>query len=382
LAANGWDVEVVAIRDEGRTVASYESRGDWAVRRVQAALPAGGLLKSGALRLPRLVGQILTYAVGSSRLCSAAIRHRPRVIHAHDLTTLPAALVGAKLSGARLVYDAHELRVHQEGVTYRPLWKLLERLLIGRADAVITTTQSRADWFARSYNVRPPMVLRNMVEYREQSPTTLLSDQLGLRRSVPIVLYQGGIQPGRGLRNLIVAARDIRRAVVVILGHGRMFRELQDFVRSSGMGEKVKLLGPLPHDLLMSYTASATIGVQLIQNTCLNHYTTDSNKLFEYIMAGTPVVASDLPEIRKVVDSYEVGLLVDPEDTGAIAESINRLLEDDALYHRFRKNTRKAARECNWAVQEPKLLRLYAELAPLSKRPDEPRMVKGSQTDS
>src|SRR5690606_40482492 len=80
---------------------------------------------------------------------------------------------------------------------------------------------------------------------------------------------------------------------------------------------------------LPSYTASADIGVQPIENTCLNHYTTDSNKLFEYVQAGLPVVASDLPEIRRVVREHDLGVLVPEGNSVALAAALRDLVGDE-----------------------------------------------------
>jgi glycosyltransferase involved in cell wall biosynthesis len=110
---------------------------------------------------------------------------------------------------------------------------------------------------------------------------------------------------------------------------------------------------------LPSYTASADIGVQPIENTCLNHFTTDSNKLFEYLIAGLPVIASDLPEIRRIVRQNGIGELVRPGDDQQLIDALNRLVADAPLRHRLRENSLRTARELNWEEQEAALVSLY-----------------------
>ena len=107
------------------------------------------------------------------------------------------------------------------------------------------------------------------------------------------------------------------------------------------------------------YTASADIGVQPIENTCLNHFTTDSNKLFEYVVAGLPVVASGLPEIGKVVRKHDLGLLTVPGDTASLVGALQTLVSDSTLRARFAENARIAARQLNWEEQEEALVKLY-----------------------
>ncbi|MBN7142258.1 glycosyltransferase, partial [Ectopseudomonas oleovorans] len=110
---------------------------------------------------------------------------------------------------------------------------------------------------------------------------------------------------------------------------------------------------------LPSYTASADIGVQPIENTCLNHYTTDSNKLFEYVQAGLPVVASDLPEIRRIVRQHDLGLLVPAGDSDALADALRRMVSDAGLRQHHAQRARAAAAALSWEVQEHLLVDLY-----------------------
>ena len=102
--------------------------------------------------------------------------------------------------------------------------------------------------------------------------------------------------------------------------------------------------------------------MQPIENTCLNHFTTDSNKLFEYVIAGLPVVASDLPEIRKVVGENDLGLLVPPGDSLALVSALQTLVDDAPLRERYRQASVVAAKELNWEQQEHKLTELYARI--------------------
>ena len=121
---------------------------------------------------------------------------------------------------------------------------------------------------------------------------------------------------------------------------------------------------------LPGYTASADIGVQPIENTCLNHYTTDSNKLFEYVIAGLPVVATDFPEIRKIVKNNAIGFLVPANDEQALSETIVELLSDRELLENFSNNAKITAQNLNWEAQEKCLINLYERvlLAPSQAR--------------
>lgn len=119
----------------------------------------------------------------------------------------------------------------------------------------------------------------------------------------------------------------VEQAALVFLGGGPLKDALIGEVGLLGLRDRVHFLDPVPPDALLSYTASADVGVTLLEDTCLNHRYALPNKLFEYLMAGIPVLASDLPEIRDVVDAYGVGRLVDPADPEAVARAMQFMID-------------------------------------------------------
>jgi glycosyltransferase involved in cell wall biosynthesis len=291
------------------------------------------------------------------------VRSRPTVVHAHDVNTLVTAWVAATLSGARLVYDAHEISTDREGYrSIRSLVASVERILMPRAYATITTTDMRAKFFARAYSVPRPLVLQNRPRRSPASKGERLRDELGLTRDWPIVLYQGGLQAGRGLEDLVEAATEVQNAYFVFLGGGRIENKLRERAKALGLEGRVRFLPTVPLEDLPSYTVSADVGVQPIRNTCLNHLSTDSNKLFEYAMAGLPVAASDFPEIRKIVRAHGLGELFDPEQPGALVATLRRLVDNPELRARYAANAKASAACLSWQNQESKLLDLYDRL--------------------
>jgi glycosyltransferase involved in cell wall biosynthesis len=311
----------------------------------------------------RRAGEVLARSGAHLGLWRALVAARPDVVHAHDVNTLPTAWAAARRTGARLVYDAHEISTDREG--YRELrgpiaWA--EGRLMPRADATITTTGMRAKFFARAYGVPRPLVLQNRPRFAEPARGTLIRDRLGIDDGLPVVLYQGGLQPGRGLEDLVAAMPALPPCHLVYIGGGRLLAALGGMVAGRGLGGRVHFVPTVPLAELLAWTASADIGVQPIRNTCLNHFSTDSNKLFEYAMAGLPVVASDFPEIRRVVRAHDIGLLFDPETPGALAAALGRLVGDADLRARLAANARAAARALSWEAQEGELVRLYARV--------------------
>ena len=290
----------------------------------------------------------------------AILRSRPDVVHAHDVNMLATAWLAARLLRVPLVYDAHEISTGREGYrAIRGVVAALENRIMRRAAGTITTTDARAKFFARAYHIPRPVVLQNRPRSWKGGLSTRIRDELQLENDWPIILYQGGLQPGRGLENLVHAARDVAGAHVVFVGGGSLYTVLTRLTRDLGLESVVKFIDTVPLAELPWYTASADIGVQPIEDTCVNHFTTDSNKLFEYVMAGLPIVASRLPEIRRVVQAHDLGLLVRPGNREELVEALKRLVSDWALRARFAENAREAATLLNWESQEQGLLDLY-----------------------
>lgn len=303
--------------------------------------------------------------IGMGRLLRRMLGSRPDVVHAHDVNVLLLGWVAARLARARLVYDAHEISTSREGYNrWKPMVAAFERRLMPRADACITTTGMRADFFARAYRIPRPVVLQNRPAYAEPAPSRRLREALGLADDLPIVLYQGGLSQGRGLGEMVRLLPQLPPCHIVFIGGGRIEGELRQLAAGLGLAGRAHFVPTVALAELPSFTASADIGLQPIRNTCFNHYTTDSNKLFEYCMAGLPVAASDFPEIRKIVVGYGIGVVFDPDDPESVAGQLGRLIRDPDLRQAMAARARDARRHLSWESQEEALRTLYRGLLP------------------
>lgn len=314
------------------------------------------IVKSPFLFLARVLGRGATHL----RLLSRIVRNRPDVVHAHDVNTLLTCWVASRVCKAKLVYDAHEISTSREGYAgLRWLVASIENQLINRADACITTTDLRARFLARVYKVPMPMVLQNRPRLTPVDRSRRLSMDLGLPPDDLIVLYQGGLQPGRGLMELIQLVPNLPFCHFVFVGGGRLEDPLKNLAHDLGISDRVHFVPTVPLSELPSYTAGADVAVQALRNTCFNHYSTDSNKLFEYCMAGVPQASSDFPEIRRVIRKHDIGRLFDPEDPRSVSQVLTELLSDGDLRERLTKNAQNARYDLCWETEEPKLIKLY-----------------------
>jgi glycosyltransferase involved in cell wall biosynthesis len=370
LVEAGHEVVVVAMREgaqpwrdslEGFTI--LRVRRDPVARDIE-----GRAARQGAVRRalePLLLG--LALADYYIRAFVEGLRQKAHVYHAHDLVTLPVAWCAGRLRGAKVVYDAHELftEIGRLGAVPRAVFRILETLLIGRADAVMTVNDSIAAELSRRYGVPPPVVLRNCprttgaVPAREASP---LRQRAGVPAGVPIVLYQGMFMPYRGLDTLIRAAARLARAHVVFMGWGPLLRDLKALAVAEGVAERVHFMEGVPLAELLMVTAGADVGVIPYRNVGLNNYYTSPNKLFEYCAAGVPIAASRFPELVKVVEGRGLGRTFDPEDPNSIAQAVDALVEDPQALAEARAAVLRAAGDFTWEREKEKLLAVYAGL--------------------
>lgn len=359
LQKNGYQVIVHALQLNADTPKVQLFHSGVSVRRVTGKKPKGrDHRKSLFLAMVKVSTQLLAMIKMTVKVIAA----KPAVIHAHDVEVLPAAWVASKISKALLVYDAHEISTCREGFqSMRGYIGWIEKKLMPSASATITTTEMRAKYFARAYGIPRPTVLQNRPFSYELRPSTRIRDELNLKEAWPIVIYQGGLQAGRGLERLVRAAKEVSFAYFVLIGSGRLEHKLKRLADELGVSGKVKFIPMVSLDELPDYTASADIGIQPILNTCLNHYSTDSNKLFEYVLAGLPVIATGFPEIRKIIDKYQVGLLADESLEGLVL-AISTIVNNSKLRKEYKANTFKARSELSWESQEGTLLDLYEKL--------------------
>jgi len=324
-------------------------------KRIHTAKNPIGLLRISFLMTCRLFSHV--------KILNKAFFMNADVYHAHDINVLPSLWLCAKLRRKPIVYDAHEISTSREG--YQKVSKIvrkLENFLTKRVSAMITTTDMRANIFVNDYGCKRPIVLQNRPLWFEAAKTIKLRAEFNVSEDKCIVLYQGGIQAGRGLHNIVKAAANIENCCFVFIGSGRLKSELIQLVADLNISDRVKFKDTVPFEELPELTASADIGMQVLQNTCLNHYSTDSNKLFEYIMCGVPAVVSDFPEIRKVTEKVGSGILVDPDDIADITAGIKKLSSNAELRNLMAQNCKDHSKEFSWEEQEYKLIGLYADL--------------------
>jgi glycosyltransferase involved in cell wall biosynthesis len=305
---------------------------------------------------------VLGRARSLARIWSRAIRARADVYWCHNVHPAPPLLFASLVRRRRLVYDAHELYGEVKpgaGPASRlsaAMTRAVERALARRATSVLTTNPSRAGVMCSRYPYADISVVANV------PPTVERVEALDPRfPSGTTLLYQGGIYAeARAFRSVIAALRMLDGVSFEIVGFGRDadIEAIRRWSAEFGVADRVHLHRPVPFDQLVRIAASATVGIVPLRNISQNSYLGDTNKLFEYLMAGLPVVGSNFPEVARVLTegSPPVGAVFDPEDPASVAAAVDEVLSD-RLEERRSEARRLAVERFNWTREEPELLR-------------------------
>ncbi|MCU0369003.1 MAG: glycosyltransferase, partial [Cyclobacteriaceae bacterium] len=148
--------------------------------------------------------------------------------------------------------------------------------------------------------------------------------------------------------------------VFVIAGGGEYEEYYQKLAAEMKLTDRVCFFGKLTQEELPKITASADVGVALIENLSTSYYYALPNKLFEYIMAEVPVIVSNLPQMKEIVTKYDVGYVVEFESKDELANAIKKLTEDDKLCESKKQNCHIASLELNWEKEVANLLKTLA----------------------
>jgi glycogen synthase len=267
------------------------------------------------------------------------------IYQANDLDTLLPVVIVGKLRKARIIYDSHEMCVEEGFIRtrfFKGLLRLVERIGIRSCDKVLTVSDSIADALQQMHNLRNrPILVRNTPE--------LTRIRFSRHKGTKKIIFIGVLAPMRGLRQTILAMRQVSGAILHIRGYGPSEKAFRELVRKEGLSGKVKFVPRQAPEKLVRSCSAYDIGILPYRNTCLNYYYAAPNKIYIYMMAGLAVLGSDMPEIRRAIEGNNIGMTFNPESPKDIARQINKLLKSGRI-DAYRKNSLAASKKHTWAT--------------------------------
>lgn len=303
---------------------------------------------------------MLFYMEYNLRLFFYLLSSKVDVFVANDLDTLPANYLASRVKRKPLVYDSHEYFTEVPELIGRPLvksvWQTLERMLVPKVSAAYTVCDSIADVYREQYKV-DFKVVRNLPVCLELKA---ISEETVKPAGGPkIILYQGALNLGRGIEAMIRAMQFIENVELWLAGDGDLTSQLKQLTADLQLENKVKFLGRMPLSRLSDVTRQADLGLSLEEDLGLNYRFALPNKLFDYIQAGVPVLVSDLPEMRRIVEHYQIGAISQTHQRKELAELIKNTLSDTGKITYWKQNLPLAARELCWENEEKVLTEIY-----------------------
>ncbi len=304
----------------------------------------------------------LFYTEYTFRLLSFLLFHKADLLVSNDLDTLLPNYLTHKLRHIPVVYDSHEYFTGVPELVNRPfpqkVWKSIERGILPKLKDTITVNNSIAGLYRDEYDITMKVV-RNIPPAVKLSETLTRKD-LGLPDDKHIIILQGaGINIQRGSEEAVQAMQYLSGTVLIILGGGDVIPVLIKMVEELKLHDKVIFIPKQPFDRLIHYTKCAEIGLTLDKDTNINYRYSLPNKLFDYIHAGIPILASPLVEIRRIIERYDIGMLIDSHDPRHIASRMELMLNDRDKRAKWLQNLKVAAKELCWEEEEKTLTGIF-----------------------
>ncbi|MDX6746602.1 glycosyltransferase [Polaribacter sp. PL03] len=298
----------------------------------------------------------LFFAEYNFRLFLYLLFTKKDILLSNDLDTLlPNYLVG-KILNKKIVFDSHELFPEIPELVNRPkvkkVWLALEKWMLPKLKNNYTVCNSIAQFYKEEYNSSFKTIM-NLPTKKEIELGSFPFE----KTTKKVILYQGAINIGRGLELIIAAMKFLENHILVIIGDGDIYKHLKKQNTLDQQSKNVVFLGKMAPNELYKLTPLADLGISLEEDLGLNYRFALPNKIFDYIQAEVPVLVSDLPEMSKIINKYNVGEIVVDRTPKKIAFQINQILNKD-----FTKELKLAKKELIWEKQEDKLLTIFNNL--------------------
>ncbi len=352
LANNNYHVEVIAHLD--KNLVQTQKQNNFIVKRFSYLDRT--ITKSKISKLKAY----LIYVKESVEYCREF-----DILHCNDLNALPIGYIIKKFynKNVKIVYDAHEFETEIGGLhgIQKTITKKVENFLIKYADAVICVSDAIANEYVKLYSIPKPALVLNTPPFQNIDKKDIFREAFDIRKEQTIFLYQGGLSGGRGIEILLEVFKEFsaekNNTVIVFMGYGT----LEELIKSNAKKySNIYFHKAVTPEVLLNYTSSADFGISTIEDSCLSYRYCLPNKMFEYLMADIPVIVSNLYEMKRLVESNNIGVVAEENTSDGLKDAIQKATKLDK--NDLHINIQKVKDVYNWGNQEKILLKLYKGL--------------------
>jgi len=346
-------VDVFALNNGAFNILERGSSNVRIFRKVSYAKPSNFLIKKAK--------QVFVYI--QYFITSLLALNKYDIVHCNDLETLPIGIFGKLFNrNLKVVYDAHEYETEtlwMQNKFKKFLAKTLEGFLIRYADGVCVVSDGIANEYVRLYNIEKPHLVLNTPKLVTIAKKDIFREQFGIPKDTKIFLYQGGLTKGRGIEILLESFCRLgdSKQVIVFMGYGYLENEVKKFAANN---DNIYFHEAVSPEVLLSYTSSADFGISFIEDLCLNYRYCLPNKIFEYMMTGIPVICSNWIEMKEVVNTHQLGLVANTNDSQGFLECVR--LSSSIDYAQLVEKVALARTIFNWEQQEKVIFTMYENL--------------------
>lgn len=302
----------------------------------------------------------LQYAEFNLKLFFRLLFCKTDYLLANDLDVLLPNYLISQWRNKKIFYDTHEYFTGVPELRQSPfkkkVWKKIEDHIFPKLPVVYTVNDSVRETYEKEYG-NSLSVVRNV-------PITEIIEPIPLPehwKGKYILLMQGaGINQGRGGMELLEAMRYLDdRFLLVYIGSGTLWETIQEHISIWKLANRVEMIGKLRPYELKQYTRLAHLGFSLDSFEDINYLFNLPNKIFDYMHASVPVVATAIPEVKKIIKQFDCGICLETLEPQKIAAEVQQLLNDKQHYDQLKLNCGTAARELCWENESKKLKEIY-----------------------
>ena len=357
LTKKGYDVTVIAYWLEGLSVEEREN--GYKIIRIP-------LLTKSWSKHPII--QIIKYLEFLIKSLLITKKIKPDICHGHDPDGLLIGYFVKFFLRSKLIYDSHELwsdSIHLKGdkqILYK-IGRKIEKILIKYAEVVIAVNKSILDVIKKENNIKCTAVVRN-IPHAIECVTQFTKKELGFPDCESNIIYVGNIERGRGIEVMIKSMERVHNNIgLVLMGKDSAFKiEMEKLSKSKKLESRIRFIDSVHPNQILSVCKLADVGIAPIENLCKSYYLSLPNKIFEYIHAELPVLVSDFPEMKNIVENYSVGEVFNVDEPSSIIEVINNYFDNPDQIIKYEQNCLQASKELNWDNEEKQLFNLYKKL--------------------